>query len=1037
MDIGRHIGGAMLRCILGSAKSIFTSHLFSPRRILHLNKSLLMPGLLMAGVSFVPLHAQTMAYNVPAGTVGNRGAGGTSVGDDFEVISPVTISQLGVFDSGTNGIMGGATLTVQLYERSGDGGGSLLETMTFDAASPGRLVGGTLFKPLARPVTLLPGNYTIAAYGFDKNNPAGNVGFPPYGTNNPPPWTMNDGGGLIRFVGLGRFGKSGSYPGHFSAGPADRYAAGNFMFSAATLPSPPYAADYAALIAGVSAFPIEDIAHMGSIAVVNPGAFPVLVEHGGNRQVMEAAGTYNDEPNGSRAVVFAHTQWEYSYNDARVRLFENAIQWAARKGNPSDIVLGIATNVVAGYMPNIDPGYFIRRGYQVVPLDFSAMDPAAGLPAMDVLVLDGGHVAYDEAWARQIEKFNAAGGGLVIGMIPYFQLHTEVRPAFNYANEILAPYGMAYRNSLDTPPVETGKLYPPPVLQSVPYPVYFIAFPAAAMLYEDRIGQMQLDSQQKAVALNTIAYASLGNPELLSELTAVYSGTTNSAIEYPGNAGDMVNVVTMTGSQASNNQLGNWAVDGTDLVAKGRRGLVEFDFNLPAPDMYQLQINGAQDLQYNTGNDFPLVLTLDGVNLGQFDLDAGTAGGMLQCLTPYLTAGPHTLRILWENPASYTELRLKSLVVQTRLGADSNGNGIKDWVDQMLQAESGLDNTNALISSYTSPVCLEGRDPYLPLMGVSVQGADNKTASLSPLPSPDQRWYVNVPLSAYANAQTLLNVTYQNGGLSDVRNLEWLPLNLLTAGNVTIRQGDSLLFNAMPANAPAGMLSITVGTNQLAGRTTQPIACKFARPGTFAVTGTYSPTNGTPQSGTINVKVVGQSFSNNPDCWVGREREWDMATPPSRAVLDADARLFFSEGPAIGGNQEATTLITDQNRPRYIVSRLGTNGPVLDSAQVRGFQLWSGNNTYAKILQTYPDGSQLIESLLILSPVLPDLTVRLDVIVGGVTFDDGTTSRILTAADFDSMGQYLVHFIRPAGSTTSVCHSISVFQGSTLIYYTR
>jgi hypothetical protein len=154
-------------------------------------------------------------------------------------------------------------------------------------------------------------------------------------------------------------------------------------------------------------------------------------------------------------------------------------------------------------------------------------------------------------------------------------------------------------------------------------------------------------------------------------------------------------------------------------------------------------------------------------------------------------------------------------------------------------------------------------------------------------------------------------------------------------------------------------------------------------------------------------------------------------------VLDADARLFFSEGPAIGGNQEATTLITDQNRPRYIVSRLGTNGPVLDSAQVRGFQLWSGNNTYAKILQTYPDGSQLIESLLILSPVLPDLTVRLDVIVGGVTFDDGTTSRILTAADFDSMGQYLVHFIRPAGSTTSVCHSISVFQGSTLIYYTR
>lgn len=1003
----------------------------------------------------LPVGAQTtfIAYTIPQGTAGNQAIPDLSVGNDFQVVSPVTISQLGVFDSGGNGIQDGGVLTVQLYERSGDSEGTLLETMTFDAASPGAQIGGSLFKPLPKPVTLLPGNYTIVAYGFDTNNPEGNAGRPPYDTA-PPLWTMNDGGGLIQFEGISRYGKNGvgSYPGHLDRGPANRYAAGNFMFSAATLPNPPYAADYAALIAGVINSPTEDTKHLGSIAVINAGAFPVLVEHGGNRQVMEAAGTYNSDPAASRAVVFSHTQWEHSYNDARARLFENAIQWASRKSNPADIVLGIATNLDLNFMTNLDPyyltnlnlyfttqfdlNYFASQGYQVVPLNFSTLDPTNGLPPMDVLVLDG-HVRYDENWVQQIEKFNANGGGLAMSMTPFFDLHTVVRPPFDYANEILQPFGLAYRNSLATPAVYRTNVFPPPNIQAIPYPIYFSAFPAAELLYADRIGQIQLDSQQKAIALNTIAYASVSRPDLLSQLTAVYSGTTNSNIQYPGSAGDFVTVVRLTGSQANTNRLGNWAVDGTDLVAQGRRGVVEYQFTLPAAEMYQLLINVAQDLPYNVGNDFKLKLAVDGQNLGQFDLNAPTTGGTLQCLLPYLLSGPHNLRILWDNPASYTELRLKSVQLFTRLGADSNGNGIKDWVEQVLQQQSGLDITNDTIGSYTSPVCLEGRDPYPTFMSTYIEGADNKTPSLNPLPGPNQRWYLNIPLSAYANAQTLFHVSYQNGGRSEVRNLVWLPLNLLSAGNMTIRQGDSLLFNAVPANVTNGFLRITIGTNQLKGQVIQPIAYKFKTPGTFTVTGTYLPVRGTSQSGSIVVNVVGQTFSNNPDCWVGWEREWNIPLLPSPVVLNADARLFFEVGPAVSSNTVQTTLITDQNAPRYIVSRLGTNGPVLDAAKANGFQLWSAGNTGARVLQVYSDGSQLVETREILSPVLPDLTVRLDVIVGGVTFDDGTTTKTLTPADFDALGQCVVHFIRPASASTSTCYSISVFQGSTLIKYTR
>jgi hypothetical protein len=975
-----------------------------------------------------------IAYDVPSGTVGNQGIVGLGVGNDFAVVQPITISQLGVFVSGTNGIQDGTVLTVQLYERSGRLNGTLLETMTFDAGSPGTRIGGSVFKPLPLPVTLLPGNYTIAAYGFDTNNPEGNAGRPPF-MGSPPPWVTHDGGGLIRFEGFSRYGGDvGYYPGHLDKGPANRYAAGTFVFSAGTLATAPYAGDYTALIAGVDTFPLEDAKHLGSIAVLDNGAFPVLVEHGGNRLVIEAAGTYNGAPNGGRAVAFSHFQWERkATNDARTRLFENAIQWAAKKSNPSDIVMGITTNLDArfnGINTNLDYSYFVSRGYRVIPINCLTLDLTNGLPPMDVLVVDG-HARYVERIAGLVNQFSANGGGLVSSMAPYFVTYLRIRPAFTGVNQMLAPFNLAYRPSLASPADLSFTN-----IQSVPYPTLFSAFPAAGLLHQDRLGQIHLDSQQKAIALNTIMYAASGQPQLLSQLTSVYSGTTNGIIQYPGNAGDFVDVATLNGAQTTTNLLGNWTVNGTDLVGQGRRGVVEYQLATPGADMYQLKIFAAQALQYNLGNTFNLVLTLDGQSLGRFKLTADLAGNTLKCLTPFITAGQHTLRIFWDNPASYTALRIKSVTLQTRLGGDDDGNGIKDWVDQMVQQQSGLDLTNDTIASYTSPVCVEGRDPYLKLLNVFVEGADSKIVNLNPLPEPNGRWFVNAPLSAFAGAQISLQTTFQNGGKTETHNLIWQPINLLDTqiASLTIRQGDSLLLNAKPTNAPNANLSIAVGTNQLNGRTAQPLACKFNTPGTFTVTGTYNPGGATAQSASINVKVIPQQvFTGNPDAWVGKQRSWQLSNVSPEVVLASDNRVFFEEYDGLPNNGRQINLIADQNEPRVVLARLGANGPVLDLARMNNFELWSGGSTYVKVLQVYPDGSQLVEMMVIVSPMPADLLLRLDVIVGGVVFDDGTTTKTLTATDFDPLGRAVVHFIRPASARTSVCHSLKAFQGNALV----
>ena len=70
----------------------------------------------------------------------------------------------------------------------------------------------------------------MVSYGHDANNRNGNIG-----TGNLKTWTTDDGGGLLTFVGSGRYGGSpGVFPATPDGGPADRYAAGTFEY----LPAP-------------------------------------------------------------------------------------------------------------------------------------------------------------------------------------------------------------------------------------------------------------------------------------------------------------------------------------------------------------------------------------------------------------------------------------------------------------------------------------------------------------------------------------------------------------------------------------------------------------------------------------------------------------------------------------------------------------------------------------------------------------------------------------------------------------------------------
>ena len=163
------------------------------------------------------------------------------------------------------------------------------------------------------------------------------------------------------------------------------------------------------------------------------------------------------------------------------------------------------------------------------------------------------------------------------------------------------------------------------------------------------------------------------------------------------------------------------------------------------------------------------------------------------------------------------------------------------------------------------------------------------------------------------------------------------------------------------------------------------------------------------------------------------DREQGLACPAlaPRNLIEHDAALqVFAESRESGGVD--LTLLTHTDRDMGLVSRLDEDGPISDAVQVTS--VWADNGTYYHVAKTYPDGSQLVEVSLLLGAVPEGTTVNLEIFVSGVTFDDGTRFRTLTADDFDENGRHVISFIKARGVTTSVCHRTYIYQDGKLIY---
>lgn len=151
--------------------------------------------------------------------VGNQGFGG-SLGMDFRTLDPISITQLGVFDSGLQGFAGltdKQSITVAIFDTKTQK--EVTPEITFTKKDPGTLDAGSRFKTLKTPVKIDAGeDLTVVAWGFTANQKNGNYYLDPFSGKGNTPWTTNSNGGTpgwLAYVGTGRYGpeaKPGAFP---------------------------------------------------------------------------------------------------------------------------------------------------------------------------------------------------------------------------------------------------------------------------------------------------------------------------------------------------------------------------------------------------------------------------------------------------------------------------------------------------------------------------------------------------------------------------------------------------------------------------------------------------------------------------------------------------------------------------------------------------------------------------------------------------------------------------------------------------------
>jgi hypothetical protein len=451
---------------------------------------------------------------------------------------------------------------------------------------------------------------------------------------------------------------------------------------------------------------------------------------------------------------------------------------------------------------------------------------------------------------------------------------------------------------------------------------------------------------------------------------------------------------------------------------------MDFSFKLARDGIYLLQIEGhVGGVDLLAAETIPFGVSVDGVSLPDVALiqKKGMKRATRVVLLPYLRAGSHVLRLVDLNIVAGRKSYIDALQILSPGGSDTNGDGASDWTSRKIDEENTL--SKIPLVSKVSPVCLEGRAAHAEM--TSAMTAEG--LSIPAVAGPDDTWFLNLPLSE--STETLYSVAFENGAkVVDVSTL-WIPTNILAGGTVIIRKNDSLRFTAFPLGGTPdkGAVSIQGAEQSLQTTADAPRTVSFSTAGTFRIDASYKPvTGGAIVNGSLTVRVEEGSFGGDFPVFVGRKRNWSLGSLKVENTVTWDSQVVGAELPA-APPARLLAVSTGVLGPHRVVARTSDGGAILARGTIVGYNIASTYGTRGvRIINTYPNGDRIVEMRVAVSELPPGCYLKLVIFAAGVTFDDGTRTKLLRLSDFGKDGVAFVRFNYPKGTRTSVCHRLYI-----------
>lgn len=509
------------------------------------------------------------------------------------------------------------------------------------------------------------------------------------------------------------------------------------------------------------------------------------------------------------------------------------------------------------------------------------------------------------------------------------------------------------------------------------------------------------------------------------------------------------------------------AGDGS-LLSTSFRGDGAWSFNVPADGHWVVQMSGRLRGDLLFSETLPIIVSIDGKKVERAQMSfIRESTGSIRILTPWLPAGDHTFEIFIDNLTTRRSLAITSIKILSPAGLDTDDSGLPDWADSQIAERSKM-QTPSQLTSYYSPVVLEGWSPSLASVDVTSLNRIFSRESTRRLPEEYMNWFTRLfeyRLERYAarlqrqtrrgrgrmegagcqvqagpgsnrwlsRIELRMNdvVGYvaqmENRGIYQKGTIEWVAANILEVNELTIPVGSKLLMGAWTSDWDFAKVTLDVEGQTHTFRARESHRHQFTTPGTFQVTATH-------QSGLVGTLTVVVRDAELPDHLVVGERrffESDLPGVGPDLTFDVDGEVQHfgltahedgarvRKGGLIPGLYQAATRLNEQH--------VGGGNQILAQTPLYVVGVSDAVRNLGDVVSPRGDGIFLVTSPLLVTNLPPGATVEADIFSAGVTFVDGTTTMTLTAADFDENGIFTFEFLKPAERLGAPCHNVFIY----------